>query len=295
MEFVACVSGIGIVVLVGLWLLYVVLGGSGNPRKLVEGADGRPSTSKFQWFLWTVVVIFSYVAVYAARVMKGNFEVITEIPANVLIVMGLSLATMTAAKGIMVSYVASGRMTKTKVDPKVDSRSTGLGLLVQDDTGFPDLSKIQMVAWTLIAIGIYLIRVVHEISCTPPELPDIDPALMVLMGLGQGAYLGKKLTTTAVPRLTGLSHGSGKPGTEITLTGMSFGGEQNGSLITIDSNPFHLEPAPDWQDTQIKFIIPAKHPNGRDWSAGQRISIGVIVGGQESANTLPFTVVAQLA
>jgi hypothetical protein len=32
-------------------------------------------------------------------------------------------------------------------------------------------------------------------------LPDIDPALVVLMGLGQAAYLGKKLISTTTPIL----------------------------------------------------------------------------------------------
>jgi hypothetical protein len=33
-------------------------------------------------------------------------------------------------------------------------------------------------------------------------LPDIDTALMVLMGLGHGAYLGKKLILTTSPAIT---------------------------------------------------------------------------------------------
>jgi len=288
MNFVPYACGIGL--LVALWLVYRVLTGSWNPWKLVEGADGRPSTSKLQWFLWTVVIIFSYGAIYAARATKGHFEVISEIPVNVLTAMGLSVTTMAAAKGITVSYVASGRLAKTKVTPQ----AAGPGSVVQDDDDVPDLSKIQMLAWVLIAIGVYLIRVLHEIGLSLPQLPDIEGALMVLMGLGQGAYLGKKLTTTITPRLTGLSPGSGRPGTAMTMTGVSFGGQPNGSLITIDGNPFHPEPAPDWGDTQIQFTIPAKHPTGRDWlAAGERISIGLIAGGQESANTLPFTVTGE--
>jgi hypothetical protein len=279
----------GFVVLGVLWVLYKWLGGTWNPCKLIEGADGRSSASKLQWFFWTVVVIFFYVAIYTARAVKGHYEPITEIPANLLIAMGFSVTTMAASKGIMVAYVSSGRVTKTKADPN----SAGPGSIFQDDTGFPDLSKIQMLAWVLIAIGIYIINAIHQIGTVLPQLPDIDPALMVLMGLGQGAYLGKKLTSTAAPRLTGLSQGSGKPGTMVTVTGLSFGEKQNGSLIAIDGNPFSPSPAPEWRDTQIKFTIPAKQPDGRDWLAGHRISIGVIVGGQESTNTLPFTVTAQ--
>jgi hypothetical protein len=282
--FYAYVSGI--VVLAVLWVLCGVLCGAWNPWKLVIGADGRPSTSKLQWFLWTVVIIFSYAAIYAARAGKGNFEAISDMPANLLIAMGLSITTMAAAKGITVSYVTSGRVVKTATA----SEDNGPAPIIQDDDGFPDLSKIQMMAWTIIAVGIYLISVAHQIGTDLPKLPDIEPSLMVLMGLGQGAYLGKKLTTTTVPRLTGLSPGSGKPGTTVTVAGLSLGDKQDGSLLTIDGNPFQPDSPPVWQDTQISFTIPPKHPGGREWSEGQRVLVGLIVNGQESANTLPFTV-----
>jgi hypothetical protein len=275
----------GIVVLAVFWILYGITGHKWNLWRLVEGADGRSSTSKLQWFLWTVVFIFSYIVIYTARIMKGHFEPIAEIPANVLIAIGFSITTTTAAKAITVSYVSRGRVVKTKVGPK-DAR---WGSIFQDDEGFPDLSKTQMVAWTLIAILVYFIRLVNQVKSELPQLPDIDPALMVLMGLGQGAYLGKKLTTTSVPRLTGLSPSSGKPGTEILIRGLALGNEKSGLLI-IDDETFYPDPEPVWQDTQIKFKFPAKHPNGEDWKTGRRVTIRVIVGGTESANTLPFTV-----
>ena len=170
----------GIAVLVLIWLLT----GRKNPWKLVEGADGRPSTSKLQWFLWTVVVIFSYTAISWAL----EFKEITDIPQNVLIAMGLSVTTMAAAKSITVSYIENKKIIKS-----ADNKSS----FVQDDEGWPDLSKVQMLAWTFIAIGFYLfdtIQIIQNPNST--RLPDISPALMLLMGLGQGAYLGKKLTTS---------------------------------------------------------------------------------------------------
>src|SRR5438105_11966794 len=102
-------------------------------------------------------------------------------------------------------------------------------------------------------------------------LPDIDGALMVLMGLGQGAYLGKKLTVmTPIARLRALAPANGKPGDPITIYGASFGATQNGSLITLDGTP--LADAPQtWQDTQIRFTIPNRHPNGIDWTKPQQV------------------------
>jgi len=91
-----------------------------------------------------------------------------------------------------VSYISTGRIAKSAVP----SGSSSFGAIFQDDAGFPDLSKVQMIAWTFIAIVTYLIAVgsrIHQRNYC--SLPDIDSALMVLMGLGHGAYLGKKLVT----------------------------------------------------------------------------------------------------
>lgn len=287
----------GIIVLAVLWILCGVIGNAWNPWKLISGADGRPSTSKLQWFIWTVVVIFSYIVLYAAKAMNGHFEPISEISENLLIAMGFSIVTMAAAKGITVSYIASGRIVKTT---DVDHKSIDLGPIFKDDENFPDLSKIQIMAWTLISVVIYLISVVHQVNVfnddpsKAPILPDIDPALMVLMGLGQGAYLGKKLTTTTIatmPRIDNLSPFSGKTKAEITITGMSFGESQKDSLITIDGSPLSVLATLWWQDNLIRFILPDKHPNGENWSNGQQITIRIKVGGIEINNTLPFTVI----
>ena len=182
----------GFVALLVLWALAGVFGGAWNPLTLAEGADRRLSTSKLQWLFWTAVVFFTYTVMYAARAIDGVFEPITDIPKNVLYAMGFSAVTMAAAKGITVSYINSGRVKK---DTAAGSSVTQL---VTDDESVPDLSKIQMLAWTVLAGVIYLIRAMQMLGqygtgdTDLSQLPDIDNALMVLMGLGQGAYLGKK-------------------------------------------------------------------------------------------------------
>lgn len=271
----------GIIALIVLWLLYWILARTPNPSKLIVGADGRYSSSKIQFFLWTLVVIFAYVTVFVARVSKGNSEVISEIPANILIAMGFSATTMTVAKGITSSFATNGQVNKTQ------AAEASLSTIFCDDDGFPDLSKIQMLAWTLIACFMYISRLTLAMRVDPPALPDIDPAMMVLMGLGQGAYLGKKLTTTDTPRLTGVSPASGPVNTPITLSGMSFGAVPSGNMIVFNGMS-DLPADTVWGDTEIKFKLPSKQPNGTDWLVGQ-ITIGLVVGGRISANTLSFT------
>jgi len=137
------------------YIFYVVLARSWNPFKVIRGADGRPSTSKLQFWLWTIVVIFSYVALYAARVQDHLYDPIKEIPANLLIAMGFTIVTATAAKGITTSFVQNGDLVKPPPSPQ----SSGASQVLKEDDGSLDLSKIQMLAWTVIGIGVYLISV----------------------------------------------------------------------------------------------------------------------------------------
>jgi len=282
------------IVLLVLWILFRVISGHLDPRSLVEGADGRISASKLQWFLWTIVIIFAYVAIYTARFIRGNYEALSGFSPNLLTVMGLSLGTMMAAKGITSAYVSSGKMTKTALADN-DKAKGNISSIFNDDDGFPDLSKIQMMAWTLIGIGIFLLSVLKQVEkfLTGPgsvlSLPDIDGSLMVLMGFGQAGYLGKKLTTSDTPRLIGLSISGGKPPLDVTLFGMSLGSAQGGNLVTINDVPL-VTPTKEWKDTQISFSFPEKQPNGQPWSVGQQVMIGVIINGQESVNKVPFVI-----
>ena len=107
---------IGMGVLFIFWILLALATGGWNLAKIVRGSDGRPSTSKLQLSLWTAVALFSYVAIYAARVTDVlSTEFLPSIPRNLLIAMGLSIATATAAKTITSSFVRSGKITKDAV------------------------------------------------------------------------------------------------------------------------------------------------------------------------------------
>src|SRR5713226_8043350 len=101
---------------IGAGAVVVLLGActilGANPLRLAEGQDGRASTSKFQWFLWTAVILFAYAAIYSARAFNGNPQPITTIPQNVLVALGLSSVTMVAAKGITSSFVNGGKLAK---------------------------------------------------------------------------------------------------------------------------------------------------------------------------------------
>ncbi|HLJ30396.1 MAG TPA: hypothetical protein VKY85_27065 [Candidatus Angelobacter sp.] len=182
--------------------LYVIAKAAtgGTIRKLCDGADGRPSTSKFQFFLWTAIVLFSFTALLAIKFTSSDSNkwepLQANLPSNVLIVLGISVASAGSAKAITTSYSKTGRIQKKGVAPSKGRFAD----VFADDDGQPDLSKIQVIAWTFVAIVAYLITVCHHISATDlTTIPDIDKSLIALMGLGHAAYLGNKAVENVTP------------------------------------------------------------------------------------------------
>lgn len=184
---------LGLVVL--LYLAYRRIYGSWNIFALALGADGRLSTSKLQFLLWTGAVVYVFLALVFAH---GSATFSDNLPQNILLVMGFSLATAVGAKYIVINQPTTAPVTDSgppTMDPKY---------LIVDNNGVPDLNKAQMLTWTVIGIVAFLMNTASSwgtyVMCTPTSstpcwFPDVPQALMVLMGLGQGAYLGGKIVS----------------------------------------------------------------------------------------------------
>ena len=268
--------------LVVLYLIYWKLTSNPHISEIYVGAAGIPSATKLQWFLWTAIAIFAYVAMYVARVQTGKIDPINEIPVNLLLAMGFSIGTNIGSRAIQTSQTANGKKSTSP------SRAKSI---FEDDDGNPDLSRIQMLAWTFVAIGVYFVHLAQQIqSGNYNTLPDIDASLMVLMGLGQGAFLGKQLITADTPILNRVKPDSAKPGDIITLSGQSFGDALGGNVLLFDDDPVTPQ-VTDWKDKEIQFSVPAKRPDGQDWpTAGEKVMVNVIVGGRRGLSPQSLTI-----
>src|SRR3972149_5628631 len=175
---------VGIVVLGALWLVFGVWLGFEWPLRVADGADGRPSTSKFQFFLWTAVIVWGYAAVAARRSIDGTTPGDIGMPTNLFILMGLGAGTALAAK--LVTVGRGGR--PSLADPGMRTYRS----LVADDGGNPALEKIQVLAWTLVAAGVFIVSVWQVLGSgsTPSSLPNVGDALLVLLRVGEFAYGG---------------------------------------------------------------------------------------------------------
>jgi hypothetical protein len=213
-------------------------------KGLIVGADGKLSTSKCQFWIWTEVVLFAYAFLFTSHVQGGlkpwcstaaaattsgnagaNAPQVTgpcsgkpehppTIPTDILILMGLSIVTAGTAKGIAAANAAAptatlnaaGVRTLAATPPTPPVTRTDVqtapysGLVTDNQNGVvTSFSKVQLLTWSIVAACAYVVVVIAArasfFDATATGYPDIDPALVVLVGLGQGAYLGNKVAS----------------------------------------------------------------------------------------------------
>ena len=281
---------IGIGALILLYIFTALITHHWNPVDLFRGFDGLASTSKLQWFLWLIVILFAYAALWSLRAEQGTYKALNEIPVNLLTVLGFSTGTAVAAKGITSGFVQTGKMTKPGALPGEPGKNTG-GIF-QDDGGGPELAKIQVIGFTIVAIGIFLATVIHQIAVGDIQdgLPNIDSSLMVLMGISQGGYLGKKLVTFGTPALYPPSPETGPPGTPVTVRGANLGSPADSQLL-LNGAPIDATWSPALSPTFIQFTVPQTDPaTGAPWDAlPKKVPVVLSVTGQASSSVY-FTV-----
>ena len=262
-----------------------------------RGEDGRLSSSKFQFFFWTGIVVFAYGAIAAKHMAVSPAESLPQLPSNVLLAMGFSVITLAGAKGVTTAYIAAGRIAKGS-----HSDTVSLADLVRQDDGVsPDLSKIQMLTWTLIAAVSYLFAVhgaIDSFSASTSgswKFPDIDAALMALMGIGNGAYLGSKIVASQSATITSLQPArGGAAGTQVTINGSGFGtspgtvqfGDVVAAIATAASSG-----GVQWSDGAVTFTVPPTHSDGTPFAAGEKVYVALLLqsaNGANSSNTIPY-------
>jgi hypothetical protein len=167
---------------------------------LVIGEDNRYSNSKFQmavWFLTVLGVYLGAVLLRSAVLGLGSIGHVA-VPTTVLTLSGISALTFGGAKKIVTTRIRRAGGATRLVKPPSRRGPNLLADLVNDDSGHrPDLGDVQMLVITLIAVAVYLVQGWDWLSTKAlldaPTLPDIDGTLLGAFGLGQGAYLVKKV------------------------------------------------------------------------------------------------------
>ena len=191
---------------------------------IIRTDDWDPSLSIFQFLLWTIVLIFAFLAVYLIRIFGGiSAPPQGGIPVNLLALTGISVGVPIASNVISSYKYSPAKLSKERPPP---DQMPGYSDMLKE-YGKPTLSRFQMFGWTWIGIGIYLFVFFSKITEMSIQvqnltLPDIDPTLVVLMGLSQTAFLGGK-TVASKMEITNIVPAEGETGKPIQIFGSNFG------------------------------------------------------------------------
>lgn len=147
--------------------------------RVISTRDGYASLSQFQIVLWTLVVGLS--AIYVMT-LSGNLISISD---GTLILLGIASGAALAAR-IPVSGQAAAAAPAPPPPDAVPTTPDWSDLVVPDrSTREIDVTRLQMLAFTLITAAFVVIKVVVDY-----EIPAIPANFLVLMGISNGVYVG---------------------------------------------------------------------------------------------------------
>jgi hypothetical protein len=243
---------------------------------MIRGQDMVPSLSVFQFLLWTYVLMFALIGVYFVRIFGG----VSDPPQGPLPVYLLAITGISVSTPIVSSLISSYRFSSApsyeysseddsydegEVPPPPAKRPAFGEMLRLNDK--PTLSRFQMFAWTWISIGIYLSVLFSTVGETSNSVwnltvPDIDPTLVVLMGLSQVAYLGLKTTGSTGIQISRIFPLHVEPKQILSIFGKNFGEERQIVWIGTERQvtPTDQEHLILWSDDRIDIKIPEGTP-----------------------------------
>jgi hypothetical protein len=182
---------------------------------VILGQDNRVSTSKVQFALWTVALVYALlvIALHDAVYPPGNLD------PRYLLLIGFPAGAAVSAKAITTGQINNGNSSKTTISAKGKSLATAISEIVSNDQGDLDLGDAQYFVFNLVALTAFFIAFFHS----PVSLPVLPDTLVGLTSASAAAYVAKKATSGAAPAppltVTAVSPQKGAPGTPVSVFG----------------------------------------------------------------------------
>lgn len=152
------------------------------------------SLSKLQFYLWTVVAVFSYLYFTVARSLIQSKVAFADIPAGLPSIILASVATSVLATGIS---SAKGNKGAGEIEPRLTDLITVGGVIAAE--------RVQFLLWTLVGVGVYLVVTIEVEPSQLQELPKVPDGFLQLAGLSAAGYIGGKLARKPGPRISGVA------------------------------------------------------------------------------------------
>lgn len=184
---------------------------------LVNGRDGRWSTSKTSVLLWTYSLWFAFLTILLHTNGAGLHGSVLR--PQYLALLGIPAAAAVTAKGFTQSKVEAGKIVSKPPRAAETNVLTGIGQLVSNDSGQPDLLDFQYLGFNLILLGYFFTRFLGHATALP-VLPD---SLVGLSGVSGASYVAKKgLEEDAPPVIRAVVPEAAAPGELISIRGVNL-------------------------------------------------------------------------
>lgn len=149
---------------------------------LFLGAEGTPSLSLLQVFIWTIITIWGFAYVY---VVAGDLLSLTE---EMMWLLGIA-----GTGTVLARWIGSSQGGPVPTDAAGVTRTAGgdcdtdFWTMLQTDGRF-DLLKLQLFAFTVV-IALYVVFRIADAAA----FPQLDTNTLLLLGVSQGVYITGKL------------------------------------------------------------------------------------------------------
>jgi hypothetical protein len=255
-----------IAITVAAWRIISKLRQNKNPMNsskfwdILRTSDMDPSLSVFQFFLWTIVLMFALFTVYLIRIFGGVTESIPgSPPLNLLALAGISIVTPIGSS--LISSLGYPKADTTMTETSEDSQNRPPWGEMLREFGKPSLSRFQMFGWTWISIVIYLSAYWAVISrdysnVSYLTIPDVYPVLVVLMGLSQTVFLGTKANVTNQIEITKVFPLEVPRGEQLSIFGLNFGDAKQDVWLGTHRISSVDKDLLGWSDGRIDIMIP---------------------------------------
>jgi hypothetical protein len=206
------------IVVVFLGLVYFTCGTGPNGVhrfwNLLLGQDGRTSTSKVQFALWTVSLAYGLLVII---IHLGSYTNQTLDP-RYLLLLGFPAGAAIGAKVITTGQLDAGTIAKPQANPATTSVASSVADIVRNDQGGADLGDAQYLIFNLVALVAFWVAFAHD----PTKLPVLSDTLVALTGVSASAYVVKKAAWTQPIAITGVVPSVAVPGANVTITGTNL-------------------------------------------------------------------------
>ena len=233
----------------------------------IIGKDNRVSTSKAQFALWTVALVFTFLFfTFEIARTKDDTTLLASFHRfgpEYLLLLGGPFAAAVGAAGITSSQVQSG------ATQKVAAAAPSVKDVATNDDGSPSLSDAQFFVFNLVALAFFAAALVKK----PDQLPSMPTTLVALTSLSALTFLGAKVVTGSPPALvsafimTTPSNGNLHYGDQLTVTGSGIlAPSTDGSTapedlqhvaVLIDTVAVYPDDPATVTDTQATVTVPA--------------------------------------